>query len=117
MKNILLILPYGGVGGMERVALNFYYYYKSKGYNVKAIKLIGLDSDIIKFNEDEYVFSNKDLNQRSPIQRLLFYILAPFKLRKIIKTNNIELQAKKNPLISINIITNFILEQVLATNN
>ena len=35
----------------------------------------------------------------------------------IVKTNNIELQAKKNPLISINIITNFILEQVLATNN
>jgi hypothetical protein len=35
MKNILLIMPYGSVGGMERLALNFFYthYYKSQGYN------------------------------------------------------------------------------------
>ena len=35
----------------------------------------------------------------------------------IIKTNNLELIAKKNPLISTNIITNFIIEQGVSTNN
>ncbi len=33
------------------------------------------------------------------------------------KTNNIEFQVKKNPSISINIITNFMLEQTLEVNN
>ena len=42
-------MPYGGVGGMERLALNFYNQYKSQGYTVKAIKIIQLDSDIIHF--------------------------------------------------------------------
>ncbi len=35
----------------------------------------------------------------------------------IIKTNDIEYQAKKNPLISLFIITNFIMEQVSNSNN
>ena len=35
----------------------------------------------------------------------------------IIKTNEIEYQAKKNPLISLYIITNFIMEQLKSSNN
>ena len=35
----------------------------------------------------------------------------------IVKTNSIELQVKKNPLLSISIITNFILDQAITTNN
>ena len=35
----------------------------------------------------------------------------------IIKTNEVELLAKKNPTSSINILTNFILEEATATNN
>ena len=35
----------------------------------------------------------------------------------IIKTNETELLIKKRPIISINIITNFILEQAIGTNN
>ena len=35
----------------------------------------------------------------------------------IVKTNDLELTVKKNPAISINIITNFIIEQSAATNN
>jgi DNA polymerase III subunit delta len=35
----------------------------------------------------------------------------------IIKTNEIELQVKRRPLISLNILTNFILELTITTNN
>ena len=35
----------------------------------------------------------------------------------IVKTNDLELIVKKNPAISINIITNFIIEQGAAINN
>ena len=35
----------------------------------------------------------------------------------IIKTNEIELQIKRKPLISLNILTNFILELTITTNN
>ena len=35
----------------------------------------------------------------------------------IVKTNNLELIVKKNPAISINLITNFIIEQGAAVNN
>lgn len=38
-------------------------------------------------------------------------------LKMIVKTNNIELQIKKNPLISIIVITNYITEQSTAFNN
>ncbi|MDO5971128.1 glycosyltransferase [Flavivirga aquimarina] len=89
MKNILLILPYGGVGGMERLALNFYSCYKDKGYNVKALKFFGLESDIINFNEDELILSNKDLYAFNKLERIKFYLLTPIKIRRIIKTHNI----------------------------
>lgn len=89
MKNILLIMPYGSVGGMERLALTFYDFYKSQGHNVKAVKIIGLPSDIIHFGEDEYVLSRKDFNRFSFQKRLLFYIRIPGLLRKIIKKENI----------------------------
>ena len=76
MKNILLIMPYGSVGGMERLALHFYNYYKAQGYNVKAIKLIKLKTDIINFGDDEFYFSDRDFYQMSVVKRLLFYITA-----------------------------------------
>ena len=89
MKRILLIMPYGSVGGMERLSLHFYNYYKTQGYSVKAVKFVALQSDIIKFNEDEYALLNKDFSELSVLKRLWFYVVAPFKLRKIIKKNKI----------------------------
>ncbi|MDO7171365.1 glycosyltransferase [Mariniflexile sp. AS56] len=89
MKNILLILPYGGVGGMERLALNFYKTYKAQGYTVKALKFFKLESDIINFNEDEIYFSNKDLSSFNKIERFKFYLSTPLKIRQIIKQYNI----------------------------
>jgi len=88
-KSILLILPYGSVGGMERLALTFYTYYISQGYRVKAIKLIKLESDIINFGEDEYSLSTIDFAQMSKVNRLFFYLKAPFRIRKIIKKEGI----------------------------
>ena len=85
MKNILLIMPYGSVGGMERLALNFYHYYKEQGYTIKALKFIKLDSDIIHFGDDELYFSNCDFHQMPRKQRMLFYLKAPFRIRKLIK--------------------------------
>lgn len=85
MKNILLIMPYGGVGGMERVAYNFYNQYKSQGYTVKAIKIIQLESDIIHFEEDEIALSKIDFNQMSFLKRFWFYCKIPFFIHKIIK--------------------------------
>lgn len=86
MKNesILLILPYGSVGGMERLALTFYKHYISQGYRVKVVKLIKLASDIINFGADEYFLSTIDFVQMSKVNRLFFYLKAPFRLRKII---------------------------------
>lgn len=89
MKNILLIIPYGGVGGMERLALNFYTFYKNKGYNIKVLKFFALDTDIINFNEDELAISNKDLSEYKTIERLKFYLLAPIKIRRVIKKHKI----------------------------
>ncbi len=89
MKRILLIMPYGSVGGMERLALNFYNHYKDKGYTVKAIKIIQLESDIIHFGIDEIALSKKDFNDMSFLKRLLFYIKLPFLIRKIIIDNSI----------------------------
>ncbi|GAA4282083.1 glycosyltransferase [Gaetbulibacter aestuarii] len=84
-KTILLIMPYGSVGGMERLALSFYKYYKNSGYEVKALKFISLENDIINFNQDELYFSNKDFYEMSSFERLQFYLGAPLKIRKIIK--------------------------------
>jgi len=89
MKSILLIIPYGSVGGMERLALNFYNFYKGKGYKVKTIKFIKLPTDLINFNEDEYYFSSKDFFELSFLKRFLFYLKAPLKIRNIIKSENI----------------------------
>lgn len=88
-KRILLILPYGGVGGMERLALSFYSYYKKKGYYVKAVKFIKLASDIINFGEDEIFLADKDYVDMSKSSRLLFNFKAPLKLRRIIKGHKI----------------------------
>lgn len=88
-KKILLIMPYGSVGGMERLALHLYNYYKTRGYLVKAVKFIALESDIINFNQDECALLNKDLSELSSLKRLWFYISAPLKLRKLIKKNKI----------------------------
>lgn len=87
MKSILLIMPYGSVGGMERLAINFYNYYKNNGYTVKAIKIIKLETDIINFGEDEIFLSNIDFFEMSFAKRLLFYLKIPFMIRKIIKQN------------------------------
>ena len=48
-KRILLLMPYGSVGGMERLALTFYNRMKKLGYKVKVVKLIKLEDDIILF--------------------------------------------------------------------
>ncbi len=89
MKNILLIMPYGSVGGMERLALNFYSQYKKKGFSVKAIKIIQLEEDIIHFGEDEIALSKIDFYQMSFLKRFWFYCKIPFLLYKIVKKYNI----------------------------
>jgi glycosyltransferase involved in cell wall biosynthesis len=88
-KRILLMLPYGSVGGMERLALTFYEYYKSLGYFVKAVKFIKLESDIINFGADELFLSLKDFSGMSSQGRYLFYLRAPLALRKLIKNHKI----------------------------
>ncbi|UOB17078.1 glycosyltransferase [Abyssalbus ytuae] len=85
MKNILLIIPYGSVGGMERLALTFYNHYKKQGYKVKTVKLIKLKSDIINFGNDEYHLSKKDLSSFNVVNRFLFYLNSPLRIRRIIK--------------------------------
>lgn len=82
-------MPYGSVGGMERLALNFYNYYKKNGYNIKALKLIKLDNDIISFGEDELFIKPHDFIKMNKIERILFYFKAPFVIRKIIKKHEI----------------------------
>ncbi|WP_299252430.1 glycosyltransferase [uncultured Aquimarina sp.] len=85
MKKILLIMPYGSVGGMERLAFTFYNHYKNQGYVVKALKIIKLDNDIINFDEDELYLKPYDFNEMSKTERLMFYVKAPLMIRKIIK--------------------------------
>ncbi len=84
-KRILLLMPYGSVGGMERLALTFYNRMKKLGYKVKVVKLIKLEDDIILFGEDEIYLSRKDFSEMSFLKRLLFYLSIPFKFRRIIK--------------------------------
>lgn len=84
MKTILLIIPYGSVGGIERLALSFYNHYVKKGYNVKALKIIKLNSDIINFGKNELFLKEVDFYQMPKWERLLFYITAPYFIRKII---------------------------------
>jgi glycosyltransferase involved in cell wall biosynthesis len=82
-------MPYGSVGGMERLAFTFYQHYKSLGYNVKAVKIIKLDNDIINFGEDEYHLSSIDFAGRSSLNRMVLYFRAPRLIRKIIRQNDI----------------------------
>ncbi|QBA63890.1 glycosyltransferase [Muriicola soli] len=89
-RAILLIIPYGSVGGMERLSTYFYDYYLNKGYKVKVLKIIKLENDIINFNENEYALSEKDLYEMSKFQRLRFYLKAPIRIRKMIKKYSIE---------------------------
>ena len=89
MKKILLIMPYGSVGGMERLALNFYNHYSKQNYEVKALKIIRLKDDIISFGNDEIALSEIDFSEMSSSQRLKFYFKAPMMIRKIIKENQI----------------------------
>jgi len=90
MKNILLIIPYGSVGGMERLAVTFYEGYKKKGYSVKVIKIIGLENDIVNFGDDEYILSIKDFSEYSALHRVLFYLKIPFLIRNYIKKYKID---------------------------
>src|SRR5699024_11181232 len=88
MKTIILFMPYGSVGGMERLALTFYNYYKKLGFRVIGIKIIGLENDIISFGNDEICLSRKDFHTFSTFGRFLFYLKIPWLLRRIIKTHN-----------------------------
>lgn len=89
MKNILLIMPYGGVGGMERLALNFYNQYQKKGCTVKVLKIIQLDSDIVRFGENEIALSTIDFIEMPFRKRFWFYCKIPFLIHQIIKKNKI----------------------------
>lgn len=90
MKNILLIIPYGSVGGIERLAMTIYNGYRKKGYSVKVIKIIGLPNDIINFGDDEFILSRKDFSEYSPYKRVLFYIKIPFLIRNYIQKFKID---------------------------
>lgn len=85
MKTILLIMPYGSVGGMERLALTFYNHYKSIGYNVKALKFIKLESDIINFGDDELYLKSYDFSSMTSLERLRFYLKTPYSIKKIVR--------------------------------
>jgi glycosyltransferase involved in cell wall biosynthesis len=84
-KRILLLIPYGAVGGMERLALTFYNRMKKQGYDVKVLKLIKLKTDIILFGDDELYLSEKDFSEMTFFQRMLFYLSIPFRFRHIIR--------------------------------
>lgn len=88
-KSILLIIPYGSVGGMERLAYSFYNFYKKEGYQIKALKLIKLKDDIINFNDDELFLSEKDFSDMKKIERLKFYFSMPFRIKKIINKSKV----------------------------
>lgn len=87
MKKILLIMPYGGVGGMERLARTLFDHYKSLGYEVKGLKIIRKDDDIIGFGEDELHLSRIDFSGMPSWKRMLFYLAAPRRIGDIIKTH------------------------------
>ena len=88
-RRILLIIPYGGVGGMERLALNLYRHYRSLGERVKVIKLVRLPSDIVNFGEDEIALSERDLVQMSPLRRIGFYLSIPFSIARAVRAHGI----------------------------
>lgn len=83
-------MPYGSVGGMEKLAYTFYSHYKSLGYNVTAVKIIKLANDIVNFGDDEYGLSSKDFADYSKIDRIKLYRSIPKKLKEIIIENHID---------------------------
>ena len=88
-RHILLIIPYGGVGGMERLALNLYRHYRSLGDRVKVIKLVRLPDDIVNFGEDEIALSERDLAQMFPLRRISFYLSIPFSIARAVRAHGI----------------------------
>jgi glycosyltransferase involved in cell wall biosynthesis len=88
-RRILLIIPYGGVGGMERLALNLYTHYRSLGDTVKVLKLVRLPGDIVNFGEDEIALSERDLVEMPVLGRLWFYLSIPFSIARIVRKHRI----------------------------
>lgn len=88
-RNILLIIPYGGVGGMERLALNLYRHYRSLGDGVKVIKLVRRPDDIVNFGEDEIALSERDLAEMSPLRRVGFYLSVPLSIARAVRAHGI----------------------------
>jgi glycosyltransferase involved in cell wall biosynthesis len=84
-KKILLIIPYGGVGGMERLALNLYHHYRQLGFEVKVVKLVRLPTDIVNFGPDEIVLSEHDLAQMPFSRRCIFYLGIPLSIARIVR--------------------------------
>ncbi|WP_282042451.1 glycosyltransferase [Halomonas alimentaria] len=85
----MLIIPYGGVGGMERLALNLYRHYCGLGDRVKVIKLVRLSDDIVNFGKDEIALSELDLVNMSPIQRVGYYFSIPLSIARAVRTHGI----------------------------
>jgi glycosyltransferase involved in cell wall biosynthesis len=90
MKTILLFMPYGSVGGMERLASYQYTAYKAMGYRVKVVKIIGLPDDVVYFGEDEIVLSTRDFYAYGTIARFWFYIRIPFMMRRLIQKYSVD---------------------------
>ncbi|WP_412070413.1 glycosyltransferase [Rubrivirga sp. IMCC43871] len=88
-KKILLIMPYGGVGGIERLVKTFYTEYVSRGYVVSVVKIIKRVDDVVSFGDDEIYLSEIDLYEMNIIKRTLFYIKSPFRIRRYI--NNLKI--------------------------
>ncbi|MEN1957894.1 glycosyltransferase [Luteimonas changyuni] len=88
-RHILLIIPYGGVGGMERLALNLYRHYRSLGDRVKVMKLVRLPDDIVNFGEDEIALSERDLTEMSALRRAGFYLSIPFSIARTVRAHGI----------------------------
>jgi glycosyltransferase involved in cell wall biosynthesis len=86
---ILLIIPCGGVGGMERLALNLYRHYLALGYTVKVVKLVALAGDIVNFDQDEIALADRELAQMSLLRRCLFYLGVPLRLAGIVRRHRI----------------------------
>lgn len=88
-RHILLIIPYGGVGGMERLALNLYRHYRSLGDRVKVMKLVRLPDDIVNFGEDEIALSERDLSEMSALRRAGFYLSIPLSIASAVRAHGI----------------------------
>lgn len=88
-RRILLIIPYGGVGGMERLALHLYRHYRSLGDTVKVIKLVRLPDDFITFGDDEIALSERDLVAMPAWRRFAFYLSIPLSIARVVREHAI----------------------------